>query len=72
MTLLELLKRIHYKQKIDLFNNNCTVLLLDKTREEIINLLLTEKQEKFREILNCEIQMIEANNNLSIELQKSF
>lgn len=72
MTLLELLKRISHKQKIDLFNDNCTIIALDVERNEIIDILLLKFEKKFREIINCEVRQIYVEKNLVITLQNSF
>ena len=72
MTLLELLKRINYKQKIDLFNDNCTIITIDVTRSEIVDILLLKFEKQFRDILNCEVQSIYVEENLVITLKKSF
>ena len=73
MTLLELLKRTNHNQKIDLFNHNCTIILLDLTPKEIIDTLLSKFEKNFRAIINCEIEQIFVeDNNLEIILKKSF
>lgn len=72
MTLLELLKRISHKQKIDLFNDNCTIIALDVERNEIIDILLLKFEKNFRNIINCEVRQIYVEKNLVITLQNSF
>ena len=72
MTLLELLKRTDKNQKIDIFNNNCSIITLNLTRKEIIDTLLTKFEKSFREIINCEIEKIRATENLEITLSKNF
>lgn len=72
MTLLELLKRISHKQKIDLFNDNCTIIALDVERNEIIDILLLKFEKNFRNIINCEVRQIYVEKNLVITLKNSF
>ena len=72
MTVLELLKRIAHKQKIDLVNANCTIIALDVERNEIIDILLLKFEKNFREMINCEIEQIYVEKNLVITLKNSF
>ena len=71
--LLELLKRTNHNQKIDLFNHNCSIIVLDLTSKEIIDTLLTQFEKNFRKIINCEIEQIYVEDgNLEIALKENF
>ena len=72
MTLLELLKRVSDRQKIDIFNENCTIITLDATRSETIELIQLKHEKNFRDIINCEVQQIYVEENLVITLKGSF
>lgn len=73
MTLLELLKRTTLGQKIDLFNNNVSVICLNLTRGELVDYLLLNCEKNFGSILNCDIERIGiVENNLEITLRESF
>lgn len=68
--LLELLKITNHNQKIDLFNNNCSIIVLDVVCKKIIDILIVHYPLT---IFNCEIEKISVEDgSLEITLKENF
>ena len=68
MTLLELLKRTYEQQKIDLYNEDCTIVTIEKNRQELINEIITKHEKEFRNIINSEVTMIDVTDNYILRI----